>query len=612
MPQDSELLTHSEDQTTGPAPSPAGGADDGQPPGDDKPEEAARGVEHHQPEGTAQQSQSSNDRDAADEADIAAEMPASAFPRPRVLAGTIPFIWYEERPAVDNYVRLAQRLAEAGDLYRTPQHGGGLMLASEGPAVPPTPITTAQALAAIIVDRIQVSVRKGGEARSYRIPSGDLTTMLRAEVFLQNFRAIDMVTKAPIYMPDFSLTAPGYNDGGPGAHVFYAGELIKVSDSRETIDQFLNAIPFASEADRTNALGAALLTMCRHHWPGAKPIIPVTSSKSHGAKGTVVDFIAGEGSVATVDYQPTNWAMERAFVGTVKTNPEAAVYNVDNGRICRGERRIASAFLERISTDPQPTLFSTGTGPPLRRHNDFIICITTNEGTLSSDLMNRALPIRLEPTGNVEDRIAKLGNLRLDFLPANRHKLAAEVRAMVGRWKAAGCPLDQTLHHPFTPCMRTIGGILQVSGYRGFLQNYTTRRAIDDPVRRAIGILGAAQPAPDGSDQGWATAGIWAVRVVELGLTKMLIGDLERDSEKGRERAMGVVLSAHRDELLTVETDDERLTLRLERARRRFNGGEPCTRYRFVVVKREPIPADDDPPADAATNAPAIQMPGHE
>ncbi|MEJ7639130.1 MAG: hypothetical protein WKF75_14440 [Singulisphaera sp.] len=50
------------------------------------------------------------------------------------------------------------------------------------------------------------------------------------------------------------------------------------------------------------------------------------------------------------------------------------------------------------------------------------------------------------------------------------------------------------------------------------------------------------------------------------------------------------MLSAHHDETFHVETEDRRTVLRLEKARRRFEGRDPSTRYRFVVTKKEDIP----------------------
>ena len=50
------------------------------------------------------------------------------------------------------------------------------------------------------------------------------------------------------------------------------------------------------------------------------------------------------------------------------------------------------------------------------------------------------------------------------------------------------------MHHSMTPCARSIGGILRHAGFADFLGNQQARKVADDPLRRAIGILGAAQP----------------------------------------------------------------------------------------------------------------------
>jgi hypothetical protein len=52
------------------------------------------------------------------------------------------------------------------------------------------------------------------------------------------------------------------------------------------------------------------------------------------------------------------------------------------------------------------------------------------------------------------------------------------------------------------------------------------------------------------------------------------------------------VPSGHRDETFEVEREDERLTLKLEKRRARFDGGEPTTRYCFTVVGKAVVPED--------------------
>ena len=512
------------------------------------------------------------------------------LPAPAVLSSSGPFLWDEDAPAHENYSHLGERLSESEDLYRIPCYGSGVLLASEHPSIPPMQILTAGQLAPVITDRVPVCVIKNGKPRGSQIPSGHLNAMLKAEVFLRKFLPLNDVVNVAMYLPDFELTQPGYNDGGPGHRIFLTGPHPDIRTNLDTITPFLDVMAFASNADRTNAVAAALTVMLRNHWPGAKPLIYVTSTKSHGGKDTVIEFASGGTAHASLSYEKTDWALQKNFCALAQSNPNLGVVVVENVRLDDGRSSsqgayVRSAFLERFLTDPTPSLFSTGTGDPRPRKNDLVLAMSTNFGRVSDDLMNRALPIRLEPVGNVAERQSRIGNPRFEYLPANLEHIEAELRGMVERWKVEGRPLDETVRHPFGAWAQTVGGILEVNGFADFLANYGQCSTEDDPVRDALGLLGAAKRNE------WLPASRWAQEVARLGLIKRLIPDADRDTVEGRQRGIGVVLSAHRDETLHAETEDERLTLRLERSRRRFSRGEePSTRYQFIVLERETIP----------------------
>lgn len=72
------------------------------------------------------------------------------------------------------------------------------------------------------------------------------------------------------------------------------------------------------------------------------------------------------------------------------------------------------------------------------------------------------------------------------------------------------------------------------------------------------------------------------------------VSEADRESVESRQRGIGVILSAHREEIFRVENEDKILTLQLKKARRRFNSDQPSTRYQFCILKEEPIPVDDD------------------
>lgn len=488
-------------------------------------------------------------------------------------------IWHDDRVAKVNYEALGKRLALAGDLFRTPHPGNGLIQLRQNNRH--VLITKGADLFPVIVDRLKVLVMRDGKIKSSRINAADLNAMLKSEIFLNQFVPVDRLTGVPMYLPDFTLTKPGFNDGGIDHRILYSGDVPAISGDLEAINAFLGVMQFESNADRTNTVAAALSVLLHNFWPGGKPVILVTATKSHAGKDTIIAFATGTNKSVSISYQSANWAFERSFVGAVKNNPDVAVIVAENARLDGREKVIASAFLERFVTDPEPQLFSTGTGTPIRVRNDFVMAISTNFGSVSEDILNRAMSIHLNPVGNISDRDLPIGNPKLEFLPANREKIAAELRGMVERWKAAGQPLDEEVRHPFGPWFKVIGGILQVNGFTDFLSNYGNRKTADDPIRRGLGILGSNH-----SDE-WFGASEWAKLVVDLGLEKTLIPSADQGTEAGRIRGIGVVLSNHRDESLTVETDDEPVTLILEKSRRRWSGSEPQTKYQFKSLEKK-------------------------
>ena len=120
-------------------------------------------------------------------------------------------VWDEDDQAAGNYRRLGERLAQFDDLYRRPGYASGLLLLLEdGKHVV---IAKGADVAPVIVDRVPVMVYKNGKPKGSRINAAHLTTMLGSETFLGQFRRVDQVTKTPAYLPDFTLTHPGLNEG---------------------------------------------------------------------------------------------------------------------------------------------------------------------------------------------------------------------------------------------------------------------------------------------------------------------------------------------------------------------------------------------------------------
>ncbi len=231
----------------------------------------------------------------------------------------------------------------------------------------------------------------------------------------------------------------------------------------------------------------------RRHFPGGKPLILVTATKSHAGKSTVVDFIRGRTPKLDLMYESIDWPMQRSLREQLEHFPEAGVVNFDNVRLDSSGRGkiISSSFTWKASSTSSEVIVSSTRGKPFWVENRFVVLLNSNEGSLSIDLLNRALPIRLAPSGDLTDRLARspIGDPKHEWLPANQELIEAEMWGMINAWIEEGKPLDKSVKHPMGPWAQAISGILMVNGFAGFLNNYSATRATADPIREAIGVL---------------------------------------------------------------------------------------------------------------------------
>ena len=510
------------------------------------------------------------------------------FPPPAVLTATEVYLYDVDQPTELRFQALARRLRQFGDLFRNPEFQSGLVQVTPGAQPESLPIVEGIALRSVIVDRLRIAIVANGKPKSGFIPPADLASMLTSEVFLQAFRPLDGVITQPVYLSDWRVTVPGHNDGGPGQRVYLAGAAVTTYPEPTTIRQFLAAMVFATEADRTNAVAAALTVLLRNHWPGRKPVFLITANRSHAGKGTIAAFVAGQCPIDQVTYEPTDWAFARSIATAFQHRPDLAVLNLDNIRLdCKGAV-VRSAFLERILHEPASLLQAPGTKRPVRVPAHYVVLATVNDGLFSTDLINRSVSIHLHATGDLLDRVSAIGDPKGEFLPQNRDRIVAELHGMIRYWIEAGCPLDDTVRHvSFPEWAAVIGGILKVNGFESFLANQTLRRSAEDPVRRGLAILGAAYP--DGLDR----VEEWVTRVAHLGLTEDVIPTVHRGSPHSRLTGLGRVLSDHVGMTLVHQTDGEDVTLGLRRERGRHDG-KIAVRYRFEVLERRARPADDE------------------
>src|SRR5262249_54864344 len=171
----------------------------------------------------------------------------------------------------------------------------------------------------------------------------------------------------------------------------------------------------------------------------------VMANKSHAGKTTVCEFInIDKTATARIEYEDQDWPMQNQFATQLMQKPEIGIISFDNVRTDSSGGRakvIRSGYVESFVTSSEVVIGRATAHKAVWAANKFVLMLNSNEGSLSIDLLNRSLPIRLAPTGDVTQRKSPIGNPKLEYLPANRAQIIAERQGMIDRWVKAGKPL---------------------------------------------------------------------------------------------------------------------------------------------------------------------------
>lgn len=321
---------------------------------------------------------------------------------------------------------------------------------------------------------------KRGELMHVSPPNLLVKKLVNHEPALETLPVINAYAQRPVFDSEFRFLIPGWHpESGTLVHGPAVQAIVPEPGTRESgalgqrlpprLRELLDWFPFKSDADRVNAVGAMLTGMLGNHFVTVgKPLFVIDGNKPSVGKSLLANLIAilldGE-PAKPIGHTPNEDEYGKRICATLRRG--CTVIVIDNVKTRPGSI-VESAVLEACTTAPQISQRILGQSRNHEQPNDVLFVMTMNQTKLGPDLTERHCPIRLHSESDAKKR-PPAPNL-IEFANTHRLELLGELAGMILRWVDDGKP-QGTQEHRLSNWARTIGGILDVNGLRGFLSN---------------------------------------------------------------------------------------------------------------------------------------------
>lgn len=239
------------------------------------------------------------------------------------------------------------------------------------------------------------------------------------------------------------------------------------------MNQVLKDFPFATTADRANAIGMLLTPMIRAITDCAVPL-HLINAHTPGTGKTLLAKIAIAAHGGDAYTFPRNSDEElRKQVTSILMDQASPVVNFDN--IASGSTLESPALAALITSSVwRDRLLGGNTTVALP--NDKLWCATGNNIKLNTDIGQRSILVHLDAgTERPDLRPAEdfeLGDLEQWLLhDRNRAELVRALLILIRDWAVAGMPRGPQTMRSFTPWAQAVGGLLAHHGISDFMSN---------------------------------------------------------------------------------------------------------------------------------------------
>ncbi len=325
-------------------------------------------------------------------------------------------------------------------------------------------------------------VTKGKEQRvvAAEPPLSVIQNMLaQAELPLPVLRSI---TETPVFAPDGRLIEAAGFDDASGIYVQpVAGLIVPPVPGQPTADDVAQArsfiigdllrdFPFTEQADRAAAVALLLLPFARAMIPGLTPMHGIESPTVGSGKGLLGDVLVRpafgqHGGMIAEARDDDEW---RKRIGA-KLREGAPIIHIDNVTRPLDSGALAMALTTGVFSDR--ILGRTETFRATVRN---VWMFTANNPVLSLEIARRTVRIRIDTNEEKpwQRDTFKHKNLRA-WADTHRGELVHAALTLVRAWIVAGKPMADVTLGSYEEWAATMGGILDVAGVTGFLDNLT-------------------------------------------------------------------------------------------------------------------------------------------
>jgi hypothetical protein len=304
------------------------------------------------------------------------------------------------------------------------------------------------------------------------------------------FPSLDTIVETPVLRPDGSiLDTPGYDKK---TRLYYAQtqgmDACRVPDdpteaqrdaALALIWKAFGEFPYASLADRANALALLLTPMVRPAIPRHVPMALADAPKRGTGKGLLCDgitIIAGGDTAPILTMSDNGDELQKSITALLMEG--ATIIVIDNII-----ERLQSKHLDAVLTSDTWRSRILGVSKMTKVPQRATWIATGNNIRLGGDLPRRCYRIRLDAHMSRPDK-------RKDFtirdlatwIKEHRVELVGALLTLARAWYVAGCPQDDELPAmaTFTGWVKIVGGILKYAGVPGFLANLDELQEQDD------------------------------------------------------------------------------------------------------------------------------------